>query len=754
MKLTRKYDLAKIMSTPNVAEILDENDCKNIANDVNTGYLADVSSRDQWTKNMAEANKLALQVTERKSEPWDGASNVKFPLVTIAALQFHARVYPVLIPDVNVAKCRIIGKPTQEKIERAERVATHMSWQMLEQDVVWEENHDKALLVEAIMGDVFKKSYFDAEKRYVSGEMVSPADLVVNYWCKTTVDMAPRATHVKEYSRNEIVSRVRRGYFCDYEFNASGVEREQTPLTAAREEREGITAPTVDDTTPALVYEQLCWYDLDGDGYAEPYIATVEKDGKMRRLVARFVESGIERNADDEIVQICPLPMYTRYTLIPAPDGGFYGLGFGRLLGPINDSVNTALNQLFDAGTLSNYGGGFLGRGARFRGGQYTFKPQEWKQVDSPGDDLRKNIVPLPVREPSPVLFQLLGFLVNYGERIASSNDLQVGENIGQNTPAETARTMNANGQRVMAAMYKRQWRAQRDELRVRYSLLKVYLRADEDYRVLATGEGAMVYVTDYEGPSTDVRPAADPTMVDDVQRLQNAEMVMGVAYKLPGFNKYLATRRWLETRRTPDIDTLYPAPPLPEGAAPGTVPDFPAPPDPKMLEIQIKDRAQKLKELEFQFSQQQFQIEMQAELMDDQRTAQLVQAQIYQLQAQATKFLAEAKGVETGHMVGMMQVQMTGVETQIRMLELLNTKLQGRIDEKLGKLKIIEAAVKTTGAVHGVKRKIEKAARDDAVPDADGRRPGEDGVAPSPTDEEASAALEGLGAGSVPGMG
>lgn len=754
MQLQRKYDLDKLMESPNIAEILDENDRAVIAGDVLAGYQADEASREKWVENMAEANKMALQVPERKTEPWDGASNVKFPLVTIAALHFHARVYPMLVPDVNVVKCRIIGQSTKDKIDRASRVATYMSWQMLEQDVVWEDNHDKALLIMGIMGDVFKKSYFDADKRYVSGEVVSPQDLVVSYWCKTTVDLAPRATHVKEYQRNDIVSRVRRGLFCDYEFDPSAQAREQTPLTAATDERQGTTQPALDDTTPAILYEQLCWYDLDGDGYAEPYVATVEKSGKMRRMVARFVAGDIERNEAGEIVRITPIPMYNHYRLIPAPDGGFYSLGFGRLLGPINDSVNTALNQLFDAGTLSNYGGGFLGRGARFRGGQYTFKPQEWKQVDSPGDDLRKNIVPLPVREPSAVLFQLLGFLVNYGERVANSNDLQVGENIGQNTPAETTRTLNANGQRVLAAIYKRAWRAQRDEIRVRYDLERVFLRANVEFRNLATGEGALVYTTDFSGPSSDVRPAADPTMVDDVQRVQTASTVMGLAWKMPGFNKYLATRKWLEVQRVPDIDTLFPTPPLPQGAPPGTVPDFPPPPDPKMLELKIKERAQQLKEMEFAFDRQQAMIEMQREVMQDMADQAFIRAQIAELQARSAKEYAEAQGVATGHMVGMMQTVMTGVEAQMRMLELMNTKLQGRIDEKLGRLKVLEAAVKTTGAIHGVKRKIEKAARDDAEPDESGRRPGENGMAPTPADQEASAELAAMGVGNVPGVG
>lgn len=743
MDFSQTYDLDKILVAPNAATLLSDADRSRIGSDVMDGYESDKTSRSRWEQDMAEAMKLTLQVTEEKTEPWVGASNVKFPLVTIAALQFHARVMPMLIPGPEIAKCRVIGKHTQEKIDRAYRIACHMSWQLLEQDVAWEEWHDKCEFVVAIMGNAYKKSYFNTSEKYVTSELVSPADLVVNYWTRTTVDDAPRATHVRHFSCNKVTEYVRRGYYLKDD-DASPTLVEADPLDQARKDREGTTEPALDDTTPTILYEQLCWYDLDGDGYKEPYIATVEKDGCLRRLVARFVDRDIERDQKKQIVHIKPLPMYTKYALIPAPDGGFYDLGFGRLLGPINESINTAFNQLFDAGTLSNYGGGFLGRGARFRGGQYTFKPQEWKQVDAPGDDLRKNIVPLPVREPSQVLMKLVEFLVGYGQQIASSNDLQMGENIGQNTPAETARTMNQNGQRVLASMYKRQWRAFRDELRVRYKLNQVYLPADVDFENLVTGEGAILFADDYLGPSTDVRPVADPVMVDDVTQLNNADFVMGMAYKLPNFNKYLTTRRVLELRRVPDIDQIYPAPQPPQGAPPGTVGDVPSPPDPKMLELELKKGKLALEQQEFQQAQMEWKAEMMLDVQEDQRTLQLVQAQIYKLQADATKALAEAKGVETGHMVGILQTQMAGVENQIRMLELHANAMQDRVKMKLGKMKILEAAVKTTGTVHGVATKIEDRRS----------KQREEGVVTPPADEIISAGTERLVAGDMPVMG
>jgi chaperonin GroES len=547
------------------------------------------------------------------------------------------------------------------------------------------------------MGTVFKKSYFDPLQRIVVSKCVNPSDLVVNYYTNCDVNEAPRVTHYFTLTRNDIHQRVVEGYYSDFESWANNPGLSGTAVQEVADKRQGITAPAPDaETTPIGILEQLCWFDLDGDGYAEPYVVTAEEGtGRVRRMVARFLPSDVKyargRGAKKVVACITPTPIYTRYELIPAPDGGFYGLGFGRLLGPINESVNTMLNQLIDAGTLSNYGGGFLGRGARFRGGQYTFKPQEWKQVDAPGDDLRKNIVPLMVREPSAILFQLMTFLVGYGERVASANDLQMGENIGQNTPAETARVMNQNGARVFSAIYKRNWRAQRDEYRVRYELNKVYIEADADYENMSTGAGATIYADDFQGSSTDVRPAADPTMVDDTQKIANADFIMGLAFKVPGFNRYWTTRRVLEARNITDIDEIFPVPAPAEGVPEGALTDIPSPPDPKMMEIQIKQGKLQLEQQAFQLEQQRFAAEMQNDVIELQTGIQLKQAQIYELQAKATKELAEAKGVETGHMVGILQTQMSGLENEIRMMELKAQKAQGRVDMILGAMKIEE---------------------------------------------------------------
>lgn len=662
MQFTSKLKLdgpTGVIQAKNIATLLTAQECQNLANEVIDGYNQDKASRSEWETNYAAAMELALQIAGQKSEPWENASNVKFPLITIAALHFHAKAYPMLVPGTDVAKCRVIGTPTSAKIQRAARVGAHMSWQLLEEDSEWESEHDKAILVTGVLGCAFKKSYFDPFRKHNLSRLVLPKDLVVNYWTKGDVNMSPRATHVIEMSPNEIRERVIAKHYTSYDVQVSASTLDQDPITTIQDDRQGMRPPEDDSTTPVQILEQLCWYDLDGDGYTEPYVATVENASTSRllRLKARFNSTDVLK-ADKKVQRIEPIKIYTMYSLIPAPDGGFYPLGFGRLLGPINDTVNTLLNQIIDSGTMASYGGGFLGRGARFVGGTNTFKPQEWKQVNSTGDDLRKNIIPLPVREPTAMLLQLLMYLVGYAEKIASANELQMGEDIGQNTPAATARTMNENGGRIYAACYKRLWRSFRDELRVLYGLNAIYLEADTEYENLTTGDGAMLQPDDYLGPPTDVRPAADPTMVDDQARRAQADYLLTLAFKIPGFNRYLATRRALEANNVQDIDKVFPVPAA-DPQNPNAQPDLPSPPDPKMLELQIKQGELQVKQKKQQSDAMSAQIEIKKMIIEMQQSASESQAKIMELQAKATLELAQAKGVETGHMVGMLQVEM-----------------------------------------------------------------------------------------------
>ncbi len=272
--------------------------------------------------------------------------------------------------------------------------------------------------------------------------------------------------------------------------------------------------------------------------------------------------------------------------------------------------------------------------------------------MDAPGDDLRKNVLPLPVREPSAVLFQLIGFLTQYAERIVSATELQMGENIGQNTPAETARTMNENGSRVYNAIFKRNWRALRDEFDIQYALNGIFLEVDQDYTDLATGKGAMVLASDYKQKLIAVSPAADPHVVSDGERVKQAQTLVQMANSLPGFNRYRSTLRLLSALYVSNIEEVYPQPMTqgPDGK-PVPAPDFPPPPDPKMLAIQIKQG-------ELQLEVQKFRAERQDAVLKLKDEASLNIATIMELYAKAELELAEAKGVPVGHQIAIIEAQ------------------------------------------------------------------------------------------------
>ena len=430
--------IEELLRSPNIAEDMDSEELSSLGFRLMDEINLDLTSRLDWEERNEKASKLALQVVERKTFPWPGASNVKFPLITIAAMQYHSRAYPALISNNEVVKCKVYGKDDDgEMHKRADRISRHMTYQVMEEDEGWEENTDKTLLVQAIAGTAIKKSYFDPVKGHNVSELVLPNDFIVNYYTKSIAE-SPRVSHRILLSSNDLHERQVRGVFLKVEDEVQPSLPNVSMLTQAKEDAQGVRQQSGDPDTPYEFFETHFWHDFDEDGYKEPYIAYIRRDtGKIYRIVARYFEDSIEYH-NGEIIRIKPEQYFTKYGFVPSPDGGFYDLGFGVLLGPTNDSVNTIVNQLIDAGTMSVTGGGFLGRGVKIKGGDYTFKPHEWKRVDSTGDDLRANIFPLPIREPNGVSFQLLQLLINYGERIAGATDMMTGVSPGQNTPAET----------------------------------------------------------------------------------------------------------------------------------------------------------------------------------------------------------------------------------------------------------------------------------------------------------------------------
>jgi chaperonin GroES len=632
--------LETLLSSPNIAEEMDAGELSSLGFKLMDEINLDLTSRLDWEDRNEKANKLALQVVEKKTFPWPGASNVKFPLITIAAMQYHSRAYPSLVSNNEVVKCKVYGSdPTNDLHKQAQRISTHMTYQVMEEDEGWEENTDRTLLVQAIAGTAIKKSYFDSVKGHNVSELVLPNDFIVNYYTKSIVD-SPRVSQRIFLSSNDLHERQARGIFCIPDTEVRPTQVSSNLLNQAKQQAQGVYQQTDDPDTPYEFFEMHCWMDLDEDGYKEPYTVFIRRDTeKIYRIVARYFESSIERASNGKIIRINPEQYFTKYGFIPSPDGGFYDLGFGTLLGPLNDSINTIVNQLIDAGTMSNTGGGFLGRGVKIKGGDYTFKPMEWKRVDSTGDDLRANIFPLPVREPSAVLFQLLNLLISYGERIAGATDIMTGVSPGQNTPAETSRNTVEQGMKVFNGIYKRTWRAMKEEFQKLYRLNQLYL-PPESLQFEYNNEMQFISPDDYILDMKLIKPAADPNVVSDSQRVMQAQAVAQLAASSGGFNTYEVNKRYLEALKVPGIDQV-----LPDPTGPNAIPPQP----------NYKFEVEKMKNEERTVNHQlKFKLGL-AKLMSE---AELQQAKVTELQAKSVKLLEEADEMKNGHAIAMLQTE------------------------------------------------------------------------------------------------
>ena len=586
-------------------------------------FNRDLASRKNWQERTEAAMDLALQVSEAKTFPWQGCANIAFPLVTIAAMQFHARAYPTIVNGRDIVRMKINASDKDGIVsERAKLIGEHMSWQLLEQDEAWEEGADRSLLNVAIVGCGFKKSYFSASKGHNVSEFVPAKDLVINYWAQS-VETAPVKTHIIPLYKNDIHERILRGSYRDIRNENWFTSTHTAPEEDARKnQRQGIHAQSDDPNSPFDVLEQHLDLDLDNDGYAEPYIITVERNsGCVLRIVVRFNRvDDIEYDNKDNIISIRRVEYFTKIPFIPSPDCGIYDIGFGILLGPLNESVNSAMNQLFDAGTLANTAGGFLGRGAKIRGGRFDFRPFEWQRVDATGDDLRKSIFPLPVREPSAVMFQLISLIIDYVGRVGGASDMMVGKNPGQNTPAETSRNTLQQGQAVYSAIFKRIWRSMKLEFQKLYLLNAFHLPA-----TMSFGQsGKMIRREDYMLGSSFICPTADPTLSSASEVFAQAQLTREAALSgVGGYNHDEVERRYLKALGVDEIDKIFPG----SDKMPPPAPD---------VKLQIQEMKQQLEMAKLQGQQQMFMMT----LMENRR---LNEAKIMQLTAHAEQLQATA---------------------------------------------------------------------------------------------------------------
>jgi chaperonin GroES len=536
--------LAEFEQSDNIAELILERDedgqqdLDKIGYDVERKYKIDKQSRSEWEASAERAMNIALQVRQPKNYPFEGAANIKYPLVTVAALQFGARAYPAIVDGQRIVKAQIVGsddgipqinpdtkepmvdpmsgepiwaKPPGEKRAKADRVSRHMSYQLLNEMVEWEEDTDVLLHHIPIIGCAFRKVYRSGELNRNKSEMVPAVNLVVNQKVRS-LDEAPAVTHEIFLYPHEIENKKRAGEYLDIDLgNAAPVEG----------------ADGSDEDAPHLFLEQHRYLDLDDDGYREPYIVTVHKDTcKVVRIVANY---DIEKVRDNgKRITFIPKEQYfVKYSFIPDPKGGFYDIGFGKLLESLGETIDTTINQMLDAGHIQNAGGGLIGTGVRLKKSKLMMSPGTYHQVEVSGD-IRSQVFPFQHQGPSAVLFQLLGMMIEAARDISATKDILTGDSGGKTQTATTTLALIEQGLKVFTAIYKRIFRAMKDEFKLLFELNAKFI--DEKQYFTFNDQQEVVEAKDYDIGAMDICPVADPSMVTDMQRQAQSQLLLQVA--------------------------------------------------------------------------------------------------------------------------------------------------------------------------------------------------------------------------------
>ncbi len=627
------------------------------------GFDEDERSRAGWMERNEEWMKLALLVRENKTYPWPKASNVKYPLLATAAMQFSARAYPALVPsDGHIVKTKVIQLKADDPIyEAAKRVGNHMSYQLLERIPDWEENMDKLLMTLSISGVCFKETYHSPVDGVHHSQLVYPEDFCVNYHAKSLAK-AYRKTRILRYTDNEVLEKVNNNEeFLDVDLSApiEDTDNKENPAT-------GVTPPPADKSTPHKFIACHTFWDLDDDGYEEPYVIVVHYASKqVVRVMARWCMDGVHTDTTGKkpkIIKIEPLEYFTAFSFIPNPDGSLYALGFGLLLGPLNESVNSLINQLVDAGTLNNMQSGFIGKGLRLRMGQTSLQPGEYKVVNATGEDLHKSFFMIPTKEPSAVLFQLLNMLITSGNQLASIAEIFVGKMPGQNTPATTTQETVQQGMAVFTAIYKRVYRSLDQEFKKLFWLNKISPGIVEEESSLS---GMPLQSSDYAMPAWAIVPGADPSG-DSASQRQHKMQGVGQLLQLGTIDKMEYTRRVLDANDVNNAQQLMTKP-------------QPPPPDPKAQQIQQ----------EMQQSAQDHQLDMQA------KSAEMENKQ------KAAEIDAAKQAGNLQHEQQMQALKEQGARTA-QQLDSLEMTIKNHFKMQQGQLSVAEAEAKAgQGVIH-----------------------------------------------------
>ena len=531
----------------NLAEDMDERVLSRMAQELLADYKKDKESRSDWEKSYMSGLDLLGFKYDNESRPFQGASSVTHPLLSEAVTQFQAQAYKELLPSDGPVRTQIVGERTDDREQQAHRVQEFMNYMIMDKMEEYTPEFDQMLFYLPLAGSAFKKIYYDEIMQRAVSKFVPAEDLVVPYYA-TDLKESERITHVLKMSENDILKKQRSGFYREVDILPS--RQDDSDVQDKYDQIEGMQRGQDSDYQFNIlemhVDLDLEEYEVDNDekNVKLPFIVTID-EGSNEIL-------SIYRNYDMEDPLQIRKEFFVHYKFLPGL--GFYGFGLIHMIGGLSKTATAALRQLLDAGTLSNLPAGFKSRGMRIRDDDQPFQPGEFRDVDAPGGNIKDQFQILPFKEPSATLFQLLGFVVQAGQRFAAIADMQVGED-GKNRAVGTTVALLERGSRVMSAIHKRCYYAMRQEFRLLADVFGTYLPPVYPYAVY--GGDRLIKGQDFSDV-VDVIPVADPNIFSMTQRVTLAQTQLQIAQSAPELhNIHEAYRRVYTALGTKDIDTL-----------------------------------------------------------------------------------------------------------------------------------------------------------------------------------------------------
>jgi len=547
----------------NLAEVMDDGALGDISSELREQYEDDKESRSEWVEAYTKGlDLLGIQYQER-TQPFQGASGVTHPLISESVTQFQAQAYKELLPAGGPVQTQIIGLKDQERESQAQRVKEFMNYQITEVMEEFDPDTDQMLFYLPLSGSTFKKIYFDDLKGRAVSKFVPAEDLVVSY-SASDLATANRVTHVLQMTENSVRKMQIMGMYRDVELTSGTDDEDASSVDSKIDEIEGVERGYTDDLLTIL--EMHVEMDLEGfedigpdgepTGIKLPYIVTLDHgSGEVLSIRRNFA-------ADDPLKR--KRQYFVHYKFLPGL--GFYGFGLIHMIGGLGRAATSILRQLIDAGTLANLPSGFKARGIRIRNDDEPLSPGEFRDIDAPGGDIRNSIIPLPFKEPSGTLAQLLGSLIEGGRRFVSIADQQV-SNMNQEMPVGTTVAMLERGMKVMSAIHKRLHYAQKNEFRLLSKIFAENLPAEYPYEV--PGVDRNIKATDFDG-RVDIIPVSDPNIFSMAQRVTLAQTELQLAQSNPQMhNLYEAYKRMYSALEVQNIDEILPPPQEPQPTDP-----------------------------------------------------------------------------------------------------------------------------------------------------------------------------------------